>query len=83
MNDSWHWDYTGKGSGESTVTQEPSVVILAAGTNDFGDPVVAGNNVKSMVETLKSKKYKTSFISPTNSGKFAVVSSTTSKGISL
>ena len=81
MNDSWHWDYTGKGSGgNDNAKKAPSQVILAAGTNDFNSPGAAGENVNSMVNTLQQKNYKTKFISPVNTGKFAEVSSSTTQG---
>ena len=76
MADSWHWDY--KGGGQKPPSG-PAPMILAAGTNDWGQPVPAGKNVHDMIKVAKGKNYNVNFISPVANGKFAEVSQQTSQ----
>ena len=78
MHDSWHWDYKGGGGGQEPPSG-PAPMILAAGTNDWGQPVPAGKNVHDMIKVAKGKNYDVNFISPVANGKFAEVSQQTSQ----
>ena len=79
MHDSWHWDYKGGGSGAEEPPTGPVPMILAAGTNDVGNPIPAGKNVHDMIKVAKGKNYDVNFISPTANGRFAEVSQQTSQ----
>jgi murein DD-endopeptidase MepM/ murein hydrolase activator NlpD len=51
-------------------------VVLAAGTNDYGDPATAKANVTKAIKDLQSKGFNVVVIPPNENGKFAAVSKT-------
>lgn len=56
--------------GTSSGGTKPTVV-LAAGTNDYGDPAKVKSNVEKSIKDLQSKGYNVVVVPPNESGKFA------------
>ena len=79
MADSWHWDFKGKGSGNTEVSKQgPIDLVLAAGTDDYKNKS-AGDDVGKMVTDLKNKNYNVTFIAPAATDVYNPVSASTSE----